>query len=121
MQEWKRSTATSEPEVTSGGIADVAQTEDSNAPALAGPMVVGQPAAERLLQQVRQQARIHAEVSSAQVVTVLRALADYTHMEAAARWRQDERDGSPAFSVAAWMHAVADQIEQMHGVDARHE
>ncbi len=73
------------------------------------PTVAGEPAADRLCKQIIQRNRLSSEPvpSPQQVRVVLRALADYTHMEMAVLGGPD-----PAHNVASWMHAVADQIER---------
>jgi hypothetical protein len=77
--------------------------------AMTEPTVAGEPAADRLRKQIIQRNRLSDEPapSPQQVMVVLRALADYTHMMAAVDGGAD-----PAHNVASWMHAVADQIER---------
>lgn len=73
------------------------------------PTVAGEPAADRLSTQIIRRNRTSDEPlpSPQQVGVVLRALADYTHMQMAVLGGPD-----PAHNVASWMHAVANQIER---------
>lgn len=88
-------------------------------PILSGPLVVGQPAIDRLMRQVAQASRtIPGETPTLrQVAMVLHALADHTALQAALRYRDDD---GPATSVGRWLHAVGDQAEwAAHGwIDA---
>lgn len=78
---------------------------------MTGPTVCGQPAADRLLAHVHWLAPPNDPPISADVVAIiLRALADYTALVEAVRWRPDPTDPSPAVSVGRWLHDVADQL-----------
>jgi hypothetical protein len=81
------------------------------------PTVAGEPAADRLRKAIVRRNRTSDEPapSPAQVIVVLRALADYTHMEAAVQFLDEgysKGRADAAHNVASWMHAVADQIER---------
>lgn len=76
------------------------------------PHVAGQPAADRLLQQIQQEARTGGTPPTpTQVAIVLHALADHTAIQAALTHRPDPTSPWPAAtSVGRWFHDVADQI-----------
>lgn len=82
--------------------------------AVTDPIVAGQSAADRLIAALSAPAGPGWTVfpSPEQVVMVLRALADYTALHSALRWRTDEGDPDPALAVGRWLHAVADHLER---------
>jgi hypothetical protein len=76
-----------------------------------GPMVAGQPAADRLMGSLRPLGGGWvAFPSERQVAMVLHALADYTALMEA--WRVEEGDPDPALAAGRWLHAVADDLER---------
>lgn len=80
------------------------------------PMVAGQLASTRLLEQIsyRQRERGFTEPlpSSSQVAMVLHALADHTAIMSALQHRPDPNSPWPeATSIGRWFHDVADELE----------
>ena len=86
------------------------------------PMVAGEPAAERLIKQVKVQYGYHLKssdggvVNPLQIATVLHAMADHTAIMEALKHRPDPTSPWPeATSIGRWLHDVADDLEANHG------
>ena len=76
-----------------------------------GPIVCGETAADRLMSNVAFRTRHgETEVTPAQVVVVLRALADHTALLEAVRYRQPIEGPCAATSVGRFLHDTADQL-----------
>jgi hypothetical protein len=80
---------------------------------MAGPMVAGEKAGDRLMRSLRN--GVYREVekpSRMQVAMVLHALADHTALEAAREWRYEGDAPWPrSRSIGRWLHDTADQLE----------
>lgn len=79
-----------------------------------GPLVVGEPAADRLLRSLDYRRHPGAEaLTREQVAIVLHALADHTALTAALEYRRDPSNPWPeATSLGRWFHEMGDQLEQ---------
>lgn len=79
-----------------------------------GPMVAGEPAADRLMRSLDYRLSPGVEpLTREQVAVVLHALADHTALVAALAHRRDESSPWPdVLSIGRWLHDVADRLER---------